>query len=485
MSTTTAHPATSAQPKSSPHLLLKELLARKEAQENLPRFIEYIDLGFKPAKHHQLLLDALHKVESGEIERLMVCMPPGSAKSTYTSVVFPPWFLGRNPKLSVIAASHTQELAERFGRRVRNLVQAKEFGNVFGIGVADDSASAGRWDTTAGGEYFAAGVGGSITGRRADLAIIDDPVKSREDADSERSREKAWDWYTNDLLTRLKPGARQIVVMTRWHEDDLGGRILERERNRWHVIEIAMEALPGDPLGRKAGERLWPEWYTDDMVQVAKMDTRAWNALYQQQPASDEGDYFKADWFGEYDKAPDTLRIYGASDYGVTDGGGDYTEHGVFGVCPAGNLYVLDWWRKQASADAWIEAKCDLILEHEPLCWFGEAGPIRRAVEPFMLRRMNERKAHCRVEWLASISDKPTRARSFQAMASMGKVFFPKHATWKADVIGQLLRFPVGKHDDSVDVCSLIGRGLQFIGTGKKKPHKSLTDDASGTWMAG
>lgn len=473
---------TSAPPKFSPHSLLQELLARKQAAQAIAPFIERLDLGFRPAAHHELLIEALESVERGECDRLMVCMPPGSAKSTYTSVVFPAWFLGRNPALSVIAASHTQELAERFGRRVRNILAMPAFERVFGFGLADDSQAAGRWDTDKGGEYFAAGVGGSITGRRADLAIIDDPVKSREDADSERMRERAWEWYVNDLLTRLKPGARQIVVMTRWHEDDLGGRILERERDRWRVIEIPMEAMPGDPLGRAVGERLWPEWFTDEMVSVAKMDMRAWNALYQQQPAAEEGDYFKADWFGEYDRPPVDIRKYGASDYGVTDGGGDYTEHGVFGVDAQGNLYVLDWWRKQASADAWIESKCDLILQHEPMCWFGESGPIRRAVEPFLLRRMSERQAHCRVEWLPSISDKPTRARSFQAMASMGKVFFPRHATWKADVIGQLLRFPAGKHDDSVDVCSLIGRGLQFIGKAKPRPKPTREPVQTG-WM--
>lgn len=454
-------------------------MARKQAAQAIRPFIDCLDFGFAPAKHHLLLIEALEAVERGECDRLMVCMPPGSAKSTYVSVIFAAWFMGRNPSLSVIAASHTQELAERFGRKVRNIVAEPVFGHVFGVGLADDSQAAGRWDTDKGGEYFAAGVGGSVTGRRADLAIIDDPVKSREDADSERMRDRAWDWYISDLLTRLKPGARQILVMTRWHEDDLGGRILERERDRWRVVEIPMEAMPNDPLGRATGERLWPEWFTDEMVRVAKMDMRAWNALYQQQPAADEGDYFKRDWFGtEYGELPEGLRKYGASDYGVTDGGGDYTEHGVFGVDKQGNLYVLDWWRKQASADVWIESKCDLILAHEPECWFGESGPIRRAVEPFMLRRMSERKAFCRVEWLASIADKPTRARSFQAMSSMGKVFFPKNAQWKADVIGQLLRFPAGKHDDSVDVCSLIGRGLQYIGRTNKRPVIALSKPA-------
>jgi predicted phage terminase large subunit-like protein len=346
---------------------------------------------------------------------------------------------------------------------------------------AEDSSSAGRWDTTRGGEYFAAGVGGSITGRRADLAVIDDPVKSREDADSERSRDRAWDWYVNDLMTRLKPGARQIVVMTRWHEDDLGGRILERERSRWDVVEIPMEAMDGDPLGRQVGERLWPEWFTDDMVTTAKMDMRSWNALYQQQPAADVGDYFRKDWFGEYEQPPELLSIYGASDFAVTEGGGDLTEHGIFGIDQNANIYVLDWWRGQTAPDVWIERQCDLILKHRPLMWFGESGVIRRSVEPFQMKRMQERNAYCTIEWMASIADKPSRARSIQARASMGKVWFPKHAPWVADVMGQLLRFPAGKHDDAVDVFSLIGRGLEQVVT--IAPPRQASVHHQGGWM--
>ena len=440
-----------------------EATRRLQAQESLAKFIEFRQAGYVPAAHHKLLIGGLEAVVRGEIDRLMVCMPPGSAKSTYTSVEFPSWYFGKYPKNSIIAASHTQELAERFGRRVRNIVASTEMQAVFGVGVAEDSSSAGRWDTNAGGEYFAAGVGGSITGRRADLAIIDDPVKSREDADSERIRDKTWDWYVNDLLTRLKPGAKQIVVMTRWHEDDLGGRILERERDRWHLIELPMEAVGSDPLGRQPGERLWPEWFTADMVETAKRDVRGWNALYQQRPVPDEGAFFKRDWFGEYEDTPGTLNVYGASDYAVTDGAGDWTEHCVIGVDSQSNIYVLDWWRGQTSPDEWIDRKCDLIKRHKPLCWFGEAGPIRRSVEPFMVRRMEERQAYCRVEWLASIADKTARARAIQARASMGKVWFPKHATWKSDVMAQMLMFPAGKHDDAVDALSLIGRGLEQV----------------------
>lgn len=435
--------------------LEREIQRRLSAQTNLARFIDYRDAGYKPAAHHRLLIEALEAVERGEIERLMVCMPPGSAKSTYTSVEFPPWFMGRNPQMSVIAASHTQELAERFGRRVRNIVASAEFGRVFGVGVAEDSSSAGRWDTTKGGEYFAAGVGGSITGRRADLVVIDDPVKSREDADSERSRAKAWDWYTNDLLTRLKPGARQIVVMTRWHEDDLGGRILEREAHRWKLIELAMEAHPDDPLGRKAGERLWADWFTDDMVEVAKRDSRSWHALYQQRPSSEDGTYFRREWFKFWQVRPLQLHIYGTSDYAVTDGGGDYTVHRVWGVAPNGDLYRLDGWRGQTSADEWIEQKLNLIARHKPLAWFGEAGVIQKAVNPMLTRRMRERGIFCRLEWLPSIADKPTRARGFQSRAAMGAVYFEPGAD-----IEEHIRFPAGKNDDDVDCSSMIGRAL-------------------------
>lgn len=475
----------SAPQRYSPHSLLSELLARKQAQTSLARFIEYRQAGFAPALHHRLLIEKLEAVERGEIERLMVCMPPGSAKSWYTSVEFAAWFVGRNPAMSVIAASHTQELAERFGRRVRNIVASEAARNVFGVQLADDSQAAGRWDTNKGGEYFAAGVGGSITGRRADLTIIDDPVKSREDADSDRSRAHAWEWYVNDLLTRLKPGARQIVVMTRWHEDDLGGRILDRERGKWTLIELPMEAMHNDPLGRAPGERLWPEWFTQEMIDTAKLDSRGWHALYQQQPTADEGDYFKREWFREYDEPP-ALTMYGASDYAVTSDGGDYTEHGVFGVDAQDNIYLVDWWRGQTASDVWIERKCDLILQHQPLYWFGESGVIRRSVEPYLTKRMQERRAYCKIEWLASIADKEARARSIQAKAAAGKLFVPKRAPWVTDVVGQALRFPSGKYDDAIDVLSLIGRGLQYVG--HKKPRAAERDRShhggEGAWMA-
>lgn len=454
----------------SPSEAAQELLRRRSARRSLTSFIDYLGLSFSPAAHHKLLIEHLEAVERGDLARLMVWMPPGSAKSTYTSVLFPPWWMGRHPEEPVLGVSNTTDLAERFSRRARNIVGSSAYRNVFGFGVSEDQKSAGAWTNEKGGEFIAAGMTSAIAGRRGGLGLIDDPIKSREEADSERTCQKHWEWYLNDFLPRLKPQAPQIVIQTRWSEADLSGRILEREANRWTVLKLPMLATGNDPLGREPGMRLWPEWFTDEMVRTAQQDVRAWNALYQQDPTPDEGDYFKRDYFTPYDQPPAGMHIYGASDYAVSEGQGDYTEHGVFGLDFNGDLYVLDWWRKQAASNVWIESQCDLIAKWQPLIWFGEAGPIRKAIEPFLKRRMQERRTLCRLEWLASITDKVIRARPFQARAAMGNVFVPSSAPWLPDLISELMRFPAGKYDDGVDVCSLIGRGLEHARPPEIKP---------------
>ncbi len=441
--------------------LLLEKKRRIEARRSFQSFIEYLQLGFKPAAHHRLLIEHLEAVERGDIAKLMVWMPPGSAKSTYTSILFPPWYMGRNEKAPILGVSNTTELAERFSRRARNLVSSPLYQNVFGFGCSQDTQAAGSWENERGGEFFAAGIGSAIAGRRAKLGLIDDPIKSREEADAERTRQKHWDWYLNDFVPRLLPNAQQIVIQTRWHEDDLSGRILERDKD-WIVLKLPMLAVLPDPLNRAEGERLWADWFTQGMVESAQKDHRAWNALYQQDPAPDDGEYFKREMFQEYTRPPGNLHIYGASDYAVTEGAGDYTEHGIFGLDFNGDLYVLDWWRAQAASNVWIERQCDLIGKYSPLIWFGESGPIRKAIEPFLKRRMTERQTACRLEWLPSIGDKVVRARAFQARASMGNVWLPTDSPWLPDLMSQLMRFPAGKYDDGVDVCSLVGRGLEF-----------------------
>ena len=400
----------------------------------------------------------------------MLFLPPGSAKSTYGSILFPPWYLAGASHKSIIAASHTAELAERWGRKVRNIVE--EDAAVLGYGLAGENRAAGRWETSAGGEYFAAGVGGSITGRRADLAIIDDPVRSREDADSETIRDKQWDWYNFDLVTRLKPDAAVILIMTRWHEDDLAGRILQAEEARWRVVRLPMEAEPGDPLGRAVGEPLWPEWYSAQMRTDAKRDARLWSALYQQRPSPESGNYFKAEWLRSYDRLPprSTLNVYGASDYAVTADGGDFTVHVVVGIDPEGRMYLLDLWRGQASSDIWIEAFCDLVKKWRPIGWAEETGQIRSGVGPFIEARMRERQAYVYREVFPTRGDKAIRAQSIRGRIAMNGLYVFNQAPYRADLVSEMMSFPVGVHDDQVDALGLVGQLLDRMQAGVPEP---------------
>jgi predicted phage terminase large subunit-like protein len=224
--------------------------------------------------------------------------------------------------------------------------------------------------------------------------------------------------------------------------------LLEAEADQWDVLELP--AIDGD------GNALWPEWYDEAALARIKatVGPREWSALYQQRPQPDDGTFFQREWFKEWTELP-AVRYYGTSDYAVTDGGGDYTVHRIWGIDKDGEIYRVDGWRGQTTSDVWIERKLDLIAKHKPIAWFGEGGVIQKAVEPALKRRMRERKVFCRLEWLPSVADKPTRARSFQAYAASGRVHFEKGAD-----LSEFLSFPAGKHDDEVDNGSLIGRAI-------------------------
>jgi len=394
-------------------------------------------------------------VERGEIKRIVLQAPPRHGKSMLTSEYFPAWYLGRNPDKYIITATYGQELADDFGRKVRNQLRSGEHRASFPACVlAEDSQSASRFGTEQGGAYFALGVGAPATGRGAHLLVVDDPIKGREEADSETMRRRLKDWYASVAYTRLMPGGSVIIMATRWHEDDLIGWVLsEHAHENWTVLNL--------PAIDEDGSALWPEHYPLEVLEQIRrtVGSREWEALYMQRPAPDAGDYFRREWFRRYETEPKHLRIYGASDYAVTSGDGDYTEHGVFGLDPDGNLYILDWWYGQTSSDIWIETQLDMIDRWRPMAWVGESGPIRRSIEPFLTRRSRERRSLARFEWLPSVHDKPTRARTFQAMASSGMIYLPKTA-WADRLLSQLLVFPVGVSDDAVDVCSLIGRYL-------------------------
>lgn len=451
------------------------LLKRRQIRRDLISWC--IRCGFEPAAHHRLLLEHLTKVADGEIKRLAVFMPPGSAKSTYVSILFPAWFLARHPAANILAASHTVELAERFGRKVRNIIADPYLAAVLGVQLTGDSSAAGRWATMAGGEYLAAGAGVGIAGFRGDLVIIDDPIRSRDDADSETVRERIWEWYRGDVRPRLKPDARIILVQTRWHEDDLAGRILldmDAGGEEWTIVNLPAEALPGDQLGRAPGEMLWDTEYGYGNFlrsEKATQTPRNWSALYQQAPVPDSGNFFQSEWLRAYISPPprDTLSVYGASDNAVT-ADGDYTVHLVLGLDPEDRLYLLDLWRGQTTSNIWVDQWCALVKKWKPLDWAEETGQITGAIGPYRDMEANRQRAYTNTVLMPHRGlGKEARAQSIRAWMARagGGLWCPVKEPWFADFRAELLAFPAGKHDDQVDALALCGQLLDMMVPGR------------------
>jgi predicted phage terminase large subunit-like protein len=438
-----------------------ELLRRRTARRSLIDFTAYTSRTYQPASHHRLIADKLEAVERGEIDRLMINMPPRHGKSELASRRFPAWFLGRNPEATIISASYNLDKAQEFGGEVRDILRSPEYQTLFpGVGLKEDTRAKGFWRTEQGGFYIAAGVGTALTGRgtTGPIALIDDPIKDRAEADSETRRETIKSWYSSVVLSRFPKAI--IVIQTRWHEDDLSGWLLDEETrggDTWDVLDLP--AISDD------GEALWPEFYPIEVLERLRRSTipRDWSALYQQKPAPDTGDYFKRDWFRYYTALPKHLRMYGASDYAVTADGGDYTVHVVAGLDPEDNLYVVDIWRARAESNVWVDSFLSMVQQHKPLKWGEEQGQIIKSLGPFIDKRMREKRIYCHREQMASVSDKPTRCRSFQARAAMGKVYLPANAPWLADLLAEMMVFPAGKHDDQIDALGLIGRMLDTM----------------------
>jgi len=467
----------------------QELLRRRRARANLIDYARFTNRAYRPAKHHHMIAEKLEAVERGECKRLMIFMPPRHGKSELASRMFPAWFMGRNAEMSIIAASYNGDLAQDFGRDVRNLVAGQEHGALFPQSqLAQDSKAQNRWHTQSGGGYAAAGVGTAVTGRGAHVFLIDDPVKDRESADSETIRERAYRWYLSTAYTRLEgtlvdqdedPLWRDldeaqekgeafegavVLIQTRWHEDDLAGRLLQdmgRGADQWDVLSL--------PAVR-SGKALWPAKYNMDRLKriQKQLTAREWSSLYQQEPTPEEGTFFERSWFKRHDKPPAKLRKYIFSDFAVTDDAGDFTELGVIGLDEEMQAFDCDWWSGQTSASEWIEAAIDLMEQHKPTAFFGEAGVIRRAIEPILRRRMRERKVACRLIWLTRTGSKAAMARGIQARAENGLVSI-SHTDHGKAALEQMVSFPTGKFDDKVDVWALLGMALD-------KAHPALVE---------
>lgn len=448
-----------------------------------------VDWTFHPvetglAAHHRELMALLDRMHSRDVRQAMVFMPPGSAKSCYASVVNPARLMGARKGARVIMASYASAIAWKQSRRTRAICKSVRYKPIFGTELTPGNASVEEWSLTNGSEYMAGGILAGMTGNRATDLIIDDPVAGRDEADSDAMRRRTREAYEDDLSTRLMPGGTTLIIQTRWHQDDLSGGILPidwagesgfvrgRDGLEWYVLRLpAIADRQDDPVGRQIGEPLWPEWFKAGHFDRFRNNPRTWNALFQQRPTTDEGTFFRVEWFEhQWERRPAGLRIYGASDCAVTPGGGDYTEHGIFGLDDSDRLFVLDWWFGQTASDVWIERMCDMIVKHQPICWIGESGVIRRAIESYLTTRMRQRNAKTRLEWLPSTGDKEARARGTQAMASMGSIVMPARSGWHERLISQLKAFPAGANDDAVDTLTIAVRGISLVGRPPPKP---------------
>lgn len=489
----------------TPQQAARELLTRRRARASLIDFAQAIEIPgapvsededewlFKPvetmvSKHHILMMRVIEKVMSEPMGRLMIFMPPGSAKSTYAGVVAPAWYMGKYPRSKIIMASYGTDLARKHGRKTRQIVRSERYKSIFNTSLNDDVRAADEWQLKNGSEYMAGGLLSGLTGNRANGIIIDDPIRGRKDADSEVVRSSAKSAYEDDLKTRLLPDGWIILIQTRWHEDDLAGQILPEKYNgesgkilcrdggEWDVICLPAQCeRHDDPLGRAIGEYLWPEWFPVKHWEMFKHQQRTWSALYQQRPAPAEGTFFKLKWFTRHESVPANQNIYISGDFAVSQGEGDFTEIAVWGVDQNDHVRCLEWWSGQTSSDVWTDVILDLVAKYKNVIRFiGEVGPIRKAVEPFLTKRMRERKTFVACEWLPTAGGKESNCASFQALCSAGKITFPD-APWANRVIDQLLRFPSGSHDDCVDACGMFGRYINKVWEAPKPLEKPKT----------
>jgi len=433
----------------------------------------------------------LEDVAAKKSPRLILQVPPRTGKSELASINFPSWVLGHHPEWDIISTSYAASLAEGFSRKARDKVASKEYTTVFDTRLDDNAKSIQTWATNKGGTYNAAGVGGGIVGKGAHIGIIDDPFKSKEDAYSETNRESVWDWYTTAFYTRLAPGGGVLIIMQRWHEDDLAGRLIKKmnedpDADQFDVVHYPAIA-EGDEQYRKEGDALHPERYSvKQLMQIKKnMHPSDWEALYQQNPTMADGDYFTRDMFHEYKTkdrpALSSLAIYQAWDLAIGQKeSNDFSVGACIGVDENDNHYVLEMKVGRWDAFGLVEEIIDFAKSYKPRVVGIETSQIEMAIGPLLTKRMRERKEFFAIERMKpGRRDKEMRARTLQGRMQQGMVAWPFGAAWFQKCQNEMLAFPAGKHDDQVDALAYIYLMLESMRSPyipKPKPKKSWRD---------
>lgn len=461
--------------------------------------------GFLLPPHLDVLDRAIVRtVETGG--RLLVAMPPRHGKSELVSRFTPAWFLSRWPRRRVALASYEADFARGWGRMARDLLE-QHGQRLFDVRVRQDTAAADRWEIAAhGGGMVTAGIGGALTGRGAELAIVDDPIKNREEADSATRRQAVWDWYSQVLSTRLEPGAAVVIVMTRWHVDDLAGRLLDSaDASRWELVELPALADDGDALGREPGVALWPERYDVPALEEQRrvLGSAAFSALYQQRPVPAEGAIFKRDWIRYYTPRtegfdlggrfePDSfVRRFATVDLAVsTKTTADWTVIAVWGVTTGKDLLLLDLVRRRLEGPEIVPALRTMYDRWRP----ASIGIEQVAFQLSIVQAAQ--RAGLPVVSLHPDRDKVSRAMTAAARMEAGAVYLPKDAAWLEEFERELLTFPASRHDDQVDVFAYaaaqvaLGRwtgGNGGAGVVVRWPHLDLIDadpnDTSWLWQ--
>lgn len=454
--------------------------------------------SYEPQEFHRLIAEALTSmILDDAFQQLIFVIPPRHGKTQLATKKLVAWYSGLFPEHDVAVASYSDTMAEDMGADTRATLVSSQHRQVFpDYALRKGGTSKSNIQTVKGGRLVFVGRGGALTGRGMHLGIGDDLFKDHEEARSQTIRDQAWNWFTKVFMTRRMGKKKVILTFTRWHPDDIIGRLTDPENPnynaieaaKWKIIRLPAIAEHNDPLGRSEGEPLWPERYDLDFLQSQqRLDPLGFSSLYQQSPTVADGILFKRENIMRYDPKdlPEDLRYYAASDHAV--GTKQRNDPSCFlkgGVDRQDNLYLTDIFWKRVPTDQAVEAMLAMGSgNNRPIIWWAERGHISQSIGPFLNKRMLETGIYIQVVENTPVADKEQRAQSIAARVAMGKVWVPKGPIWDK-AVEEMLAFPNGTHDDFVDALAHLGLGLQsMFGRGKPAPLKKQSSHGTFNWL--